>query len=432
MKSLLRSLTFVLLITACKSIKPEKPNENYQAAAIEKVKSEINVPIQLSIIDVQNTLNRYVKGNLYELKDYSQTGIEKVNLKVYKNNKIELAGKNSVVTSVVPIKIWTNLKAGSGLLSLNETADFSLNLQFATRFSVTKDWRVIAKTSPNGFKWTKKPKISLGGFDIPLDDILGDVIDKQQASLSKILDKEIGKYLEIRSYAEEAWASAYTLFELSEEYKTWLAIEPVDIAMTPIKSNKKYIETQIGITTYTETFIGEKPATKKPADLPSLRLRKTLPDDFVVNLTASVSHQYATEMLRKTFVGESYSFKEGKYNITLTDLEIFGSNEQLAVKVGMTGSLNGIVYLRGQPYFDKESQMVGLREVDFDLKTKNVLAKAAGWLMHQKFNKTIQENFQIPIKAEIDEASKQINQYLKGYKVNQYVTINGDLNELAP
>ena len=36
-------------------------------------------------------------------------------------------------------------------------------------------------------------------------------------------------------------------------------------------------------------------------------------------------------------------------------------------------SLNGTVYLKGIPFYDREKQAVALKEVDFDLKTKNAL-----------------------------------------------------------
>jgi hypothetical protein len=96
----------------------------------------------------------------------------------------------------------------------------------------------------------------------------------------------------------------------------------------------------------------------------------------------------------------------------------------------MLGSLNGDVYLLATPYYDVESRSIKVKDVDFELDSKQKLAKAANWLAHGKICKMIQESMVFPIGEQLDASKKDAQTYLKNYEPVKGVIINGKLDKL--
>ncbi len=98
----------------------------------------------------------------------------------------------------------------------------------------------------------------------------------------------------------------------------------------------------------------------------------------------------------------------------------------------LTGALNGKVYLKGKPFYDAPSTSIKIQNLDFELDTKNKLAKTANWLAHDKFLKLMEPYFSISVASQLEEGKKLIQENLAGNKMNKNINLNGKLNELTP
>ena len=71
-----------------------------------------------------------------------------------------------------------------------------------------------------------------------------------------------------------------------------------------------------------------------------------------------------------------------------------------------------------------------MKDLDFDLDSKQKLLKAANWLAHGKICKIMQESMIFPIGEQLDASKKDAQTYFTNYEPVKGVIINGKLEKL--
>ncbi|MCU0324802.1 MAG: DUF4403 family protein [Spirosomaceae bacterium] len=430
-------LLFILLnisITKAQKINPQAPIESYSQDTIkvQKIPSIISIPFDISMNDIEKQINNSIAGLIYEDNSYEDDNKDNFKCKVWKKSNITIpAATNDVFNVSVPLKIWAEKGVGAFGYVKYIPMEFEINLKFSTKFTINQNWSVQTFTTPNGFDWIAKPKINVG-FDIPMDFIIGKIIENNHAKFAKAIDDAVEKNMTIKPYILQAWNVSQQPYLVSEEYRTWVKITPVELLMTPLKAQGRNVKAILGIKAYTETFTGEKPAPPKSVvDVPNLKLISTVPNDFQVALMSDMPHTEAASIAKKMFLGQQYEFKEGKYKIEITDLDIYGSDDKMVIRADLKGSLKGSVFLKGVPVFDPVKRMVVLNNLDFDLQSKSILFKTAAWLLEGQIEKMIQQKFGIPVDDLINFAKQNVEsamntEYMKGVK------LSGKIDQVVP
>jgi hypothetical protein len=424
-----------LLFTACQSptaTQPKAPVEAYKHTNMqiqsEKHKSVVHVPVELSIAELSRHLNAQVQGLIYEDND-RQEGFK---IKVWKRAPIVADARDSLLFYTVPLKIWGE-KAYQVLgISGAQATEFQVNLKFMTRFGIDPDWKVRTQTVSAGFDWVTKPSIKIAGIEVPITGIISRKISENLEKFSKAIDDNIRQNFVVKSYILQAWNLIREPRLLSDQYRTWLVITPTDILMTPFNVQNGKISATLGIRGFTQTLTGEKPTIKPVTDVPNLIITTDVPHGFQIGLIGVVPYEEASKFAAAQFIGKTFDFKEGKYKIEVTSIDIYGQNDKLVIKAGLKGSINGVIYLKGIPYYDTNTRMLSLKNVDYDLDTRSVLIQTANWLLQGKFAKQIEQQFVFPVGPQVDEAQKAIRQQLTNRKVAKGIDFGGRLDTLDP
>lgn len=422
-------LCVILCMTQCRSKKqllsPPPPAPYYWQPSVEPLVSTASAQLELPFSALSGFVNAQMPALLYEDR-FSKTGVETIYLRVYKRAPVSFYGRGQEIITTVPLRIHAEVSAWTVARSLN----FALDLSFATRLSFTSGWATDAQTRPHGFRWVEKPSFSIAGLNFSLEEPIGKLIKEQQAALSKVLDEEIEKNIQLKEYIQPAWDAMTGVFELSPEYHTWLVVEPRAVAMAPIEARPYGLTSALSFRFVSRTVIGEKPATPARKPLPPL-LNLNNPDNhFEIYLPVGISLAKATDLLRTRYIGDSFS--SGRKSVTIRDIALYGSNESLIIALDMEGSYTGKLYLQGKPAYDPQRQEVFLDEVDFDLQTKSFLIKSANWLLHGSFRKKIEAYCRFPLEAELTEARRQINTMLSNYRPHEMLLVNGEVRDLLP
>ncbi len=430
---------FLLILTilsfyACKSIKPQKPTESYIDTTYHKQLSWVNIPIRIPLAEIEKQLNTQVKGLLYTDSILDDDNIE---LKVWKKDKISIStnGDNNFYFTI-PLKVWamTGFEAESFGIDLSQYKQFffEINLKFKSAIQITKDWRVAAVTTPDGYDWITKPKVMIGPFEVPITPVLNYLLKTQLPELAQELDQQIQHQLTIKTYVDQVWTIIQQPFELSKTYTTWLQITPDAIMMTPIQADARHIVSFIGVKGYVESVVGQKPVERPIQKLPNLELVNAVQDYFQIAMIGEISHAYSKKLLEENFIDKSYSFKDGKYNITIKAIDLYGSNNLLVLKLSIIGSARGDIYLKGKPYFDEQTSTIRISQLDYDIKTRNALLKAADWLNHGNFIKSVQKNLVFDVSKELEDIKRAIRESLNSNRIEKNILLNGSLDRLTP
>jgi hypothetical protein len=256
-------------------------------------------------------------------------------------------------------------------------------------------------------------------------------MDRELPNVVKTVDGEIAK-INLRPQVESVWKSVQDPILMNEAYQAWLKVSPQSIMMTPIGTKGKNVRIGLGITALAETFLGSKPGAAATQALPPLKIADKMEEKFEVGLMTEIPYTQMKKIAMDQAGGKTYEFNDGKQKITVLDIEIYGHGEDVVVGTTLSGALNGKVFIKGKPYYDAASTSMKIKDLDYDLDTKDKLVKTANWLAHGKFLKMMEPYFSVSVASQLDEARKMIKENLSGDAMNKTVKLNGNLSELKP
>ena len=309
---------------------------------------------------------------------------------------------------------------------------FEVALKFTTKFSIAPNWEAQTQTTLTGYDWITKPSLNFGGISVPITPLVENVLNSKKEMLAKQIDDGVRKNVEIKKYVVQAWNTAMQPTLLSEKYHTWLKVSPQELLMTPLKTVNNRVVASIGLKAFTETTTGEKPVIQTVTSVPNLQIVPAIPENFQIGIISEISFAEAAKLTADTIVGQSFTFKDGKYKVEVTDVDVYGNEGQLIIKAGLQGSMNGNIYFKGVPTYNPKDTTIYLENFDYDLKTKNILLKIGSWLFAGKLAKNMKEALTFKIADKLAETRKQIQASLSANKVAKGVIINGKIEELTP
>ena len=417
-------------------LNPKAPKEAYNTTEMEvrneRFLSTVHVPVSIAMADVERQINAQVSGLIYEDNSLDDNNRDQFMVKVWKRGTIIVNAQDSLFHFVVPLKIWA--KAGVSVLGFTQykETEFEIDLRFKTKFDLDHDWSVHTQTQADGYGWVRRPTVSVIGVNIPITNIVGRLIDKNLGTITKTLDQQIRRNVDLRTPVLKAWNTLRDPYLLSEKYRTYLQVVPKRILITPLRFENRSIRATIGIEGFTLTTTGAKPDVRPAVSLPDLTVVNQVKDDFQIGLLSEASYAEAAKLVAEEFVGKTFSFSDNRYNITITSMDMYGQNENLIIKAGLKGTINGDIYLKGQPYYDAHDQTISLKNLQYDLDTKNLLAQSANWLLKGTFARTLEKQLTIPVGSQIADMQKLLQERLKNNQLAKGVIINGHIDEIRP
>ncbi len=432
--SLCNSFILVSCQPSGNRIDTKAPKEAYKTTEMEvrneRFLSTVHVPVSIALSDVERQINTQVNGLIYEDNSLDDNNNDQFMAKVWKRGTILVTAQDSLFHFTVPLKIWA--KAGVSVLGFTQykETEFEIDLRFKSKFDLDRDWSVHTQTQADGYGWVRRPTVSVIGLNIPITNLVGRMIDKNLGSITKAIDQQIRRNVDLRTPVLKAWNTLREPYLISEKYRTYLQVVPKRILITPLRFEGRVIRSTIGIEGYTLTTTGAKPDVRPAVSLPDLTVVPTVRDDFQIGLLSEASYPEAAKLAAEEFVGKSFSF--GTNQIAITSMDMYGQNESLIVKAGLKGTINGDIYLRGRPYYDAHDQTISLKDLQYDLDTKNVLARSASWLLKGTFARTLEKQLTIPVGSQIADMQKLLQERLKNNQLAKGVTINGHIDEIKP
>ena len=409
-----------LVLTSCKTMKPVRPMEKYEHLNEEWKVSEINVPVSIDFGAMEKEINQELGGILYEedTDDYA--------IKAEKTANVTLALNGQELKYYVPLKIWVRKDLGVTEVQ----AEGEVAMEFKTNFEINSTWDIETTTELLDHEWLTKPRLKMGVIDIPVENLMSIILKRSSATITRQIDDQIQSRLDLRYYIDETWQTLAAPIKISEDPRLWLEVEPKSISMTPLISNGQLVSSTIYIATNAAVSLGDQPENDVSTliELPPLAFVEIANKGFQLNMIADVPYSEAATLAKKHMVGET--FEQGKYKVKIEDIDIYGSNEKLVVETDLSGSYQGKVYLEGIPFYNESKNQIEMREVDYELKTKNFLAKTMSWIFHKNFEKRIKKQLVFPLDKQFEAIKKQTANQLKDFKVNDNMRIQGILDDI--
>ena len=426
-------LISIVVFTSCKTtLITDKPAESYQPYSYTPKVSSVSLPIEMKVSALEAIINRQLSGLLYQDTSLTDNGGDNLMVKAWKKENIRLGFENGQFVYRVPLKLW--IKAGWKFeqfgLSLSDYRELNaeIALNFRTSVTINKDWSLTAKTTSDGYEWISRPVLKLGPVDVPITFIADLIIRTNKQTITSAIDQGLKQSLDLKSNLLDVWSELRKPMLLSEEYGLWLRLTPKAIYTVPLTGDKGIIRQTTTIEAIAECFTGKKPPVLPAGKLPDLTLLSKPGNDFQVNISSYINYPYLDSVTRSQLVNSSYNF--GNRRVTITQASVYGNENKMIIATDVMGSITGKLYFEGIPAYRSSDSSIILKDLQFHLKTRNVLVKSASWLANSGIEKMISKNMSYPIGADIRETWDMMQQSLKKYDLGEGFYVTGNLNGL--
>lgn len=182
--------------------------------------------------------------------------------------------------------------------------------------------------------------------------------------------------------------------------------------MENINAKNDLLNINIGISATPVVSFARQETT--PSSVPNLTNTNN-PGGFNVHLEAALQYDSLSNVLNGYLVNKRFDVTEGifKKHIIVQRTAVSGDNDgNLNIKVDFTGSFDGTAYFVGKPVYNVEKKTIEVNDLDYDLKTKNLLLKTAKWLFNKKILNELKSYTSFDLSQYYDTASKSLNSWL--------------------
>jgi hypothetical protein len=225
------------------------------------------------------------------------------------------------------------------------------------------------------------------------------------------------------------------------EKDTWLLIRPATLSIGMMRTDLKRastIHTVLEMTAKPEIIFGAKPLTT-PKGMPPLQPFKPGPGIFEAMTNTRISWEEATRYLldpRLKLVGKVFP-GTGDRKVTLQGFRFSGSGGKAMIKVKLhynplVINLGGkpadlTLYLRGTPRYLPKQRVFDFPDLDYDIKSGDLVVQVADWLNKSDFTKRLRRYLKIPIGPKMDEFKARMNKVLNR-RLSPFTRLNTQVN----
>ena len=422
-----------LLATSCsKKIIPDKPflsKTNFKMDSLPE--SELNIPIQVNMKPFYQLAEKKV-ALVYASPKWPDDWITVDCASRYKyqfvRGPLQFAAAGSSLnlgfTGYYKIIGSTRVCLGNTVISPWTPAcrcgfdegERRVNVSFVNTVRVLPDYKINLNINRQEPVPIDKCTVCFFGADITNQVMKG---LKTELDLAKKSIEDSFGVVDLKPQVQLLWNklnTSYNLYGLG-----WLKINPQKIRLINLFARNDSLNIFLGMTA--------KPVISFEKSQDMMTLAPNIDNSisksgFNIFLDAMLHYDSLSNILNAQLQGKEFDLSKGKQKrvIRIQDCRIYGTgNERLIIKMSFSGSNSGIAYFTGKPFYDEKKKMIEVRDIDFDVKTKNLLLKSADWLFSKRITNEIAKVSKFDLSHYIDTAkvliNKQLsNEWIKGIK----------------
>ncbi len=432
----------MVLNWSCKTTKIEPPKPpSFSVVEPPKLSSMIGLPININIEGLSKSLNKKFTTQLYKDSDFNDNGGDNLKIEVLKKGDFILNTSNNSLNISAPLHIDLNYMFNVFGSSKEISKGLNLTVNFSTSPVVDRDWNLLLN-SKGRIVWDDLPVIDLGITKIDLPSVFGSLIQSVVNKMAVKIDKEVPKYVNIKKMVSDEWMKLANPILLDSANKAWMVVNPKNVFITPIQYNPKNMQIKLGLSSIVEFVSGYKPTNDSFSKvIPPLRQVSNIQENVKLNLGATLTFEQINESIKQQFLNKPFELESFDYKIKINDAKVFNYGNKLMialdldgkVRKGMVGkNIRGVVYATGVPIYNAKSKTIEIKQFDFELKTRDILLKAASWLVKSKsFKENIESKLIFPIEDKLTQARLTANDAVNK-KMLDNLDIKGFVKNIEP
>ena len=420
----------LLLAVSCHRVKTESPvTQNFEPPVADPV-SFVAADITFNIRDLERKINEALKPVLVKEETFRGKKGEAWRLRVERTGPVRVKYANRRVSFSAPLQVWYSNPIG--LRKEKKSRPLcALSVNFASSLGVAANWRLTTRSHLEKYEWIQEPVIRLLGLKIGVRKIAEGLLDKRRVDIEAAIDQAVHDELRLDKQVSRIWRDMQKPLRISKQpEKLWLVPRPFSVAVAPISGNAQQITLPIQIAFRVDTRIGAMPVVDHLERLPRLLRRNRLPDASRLEVLARVPYADLNRVLARTLNKQKLDLVGGHINVK--NVSVYGGGRSLILKADVGGAVNGTLYFRGHPAYDTLANTLQVKDIDFDVVTKERLFATADWLLHDHLRDTLQSVLVVPLRYQVASLPEKIEAAFAQGKVGKKTSLDVNAFRLVP
>ncbi len=414
-------LFVVFVVVSCsKKIIPDKPSlskTNFKMDSLPE--SQINIPIQVNLKPIY-TLAEKTVDTLFTSPNWPDGWVQDACDTKYKYTfrRSPLQMKTSGSALILGFTGYYRI-IGSTRVCVNGTAlspwtpacrcgydegERKVNVSFQNSVVIMPDLKAklsIKRLEPQPID---KCTVCFWGEDITIEVIKG--LKEELDAAKADMEKTFGIY-DLRPKLQQVWDQLNRIYDLYG--LGWLQINPSKIRINNLVAKNDSLNINIGLSA--KPIISFEKPNERLTTIPNITDFSYHPG-FNIFLDAILNYDSLSNIVSKQLKDKKFDLTSNKY-IIIKDCTVYGiDNENLIIKVNFEGSEKGLFYLTGKPSYDLLAKTIELKDLDFDIRSKNMLLKTAEWLFNRRIVNELKKYSRFDLSSYISTATATANQQL--------------------
>lgn len=418
--SLLGAAVFVFAFSAAaesQTLESQQPGNEAVRAELKKDVSTLNIGFEASSDELAAVLNQMIGNEIYK----GSTKTKGLSADIIRKGPISVTASDNYVYLTVPVTIA--LQYGG----FTTPAVYS-KLKFKLWARITPDWMLHAEIYYLGLSDLFADELGVGPLSIRPRSIVDGITQPLQVVISDLISKKFNERYSLKAQVVKAWDAARKPVLLNKDYHAWLKMTPQEVILYPLSAANNRVKMSIGLKSFTEVVVGPEPAPAAPTPLPDLKLVNGGDKTFRIALNTDLFYADILQIAAPLLLNKDFG-SDGK-SIILKNLDIYGNGDRLIVKLETSGSLDGIVYLTCRPWFNTQTNVFSVEDVDFEMSTRNFLLKTAAWFLHSSIRDKIKEKINLNLTERLQQARDAARKAMDQVKLAEHVFLRGQLKDI--
>ena len=236
----------------------------------------------------------------------------------------------------------------------------------------------------------------------------------------KLVDPAVVPELHLKFHLTDFWSAIQKPIFLDKN--VWLLIRPKTLSVGSARSDPRNILTAHAVletTSNPEVVFGAKPLTT-PMPMPRLKPFIPGPGTFQAVSNMRISYKEVNEHFkdpRLKMIGMVLAGTGQK--LTIDGIRMYGSGGKVIVEVKLhynpliinleSKPAKLTIYLRGTPRYLPKKRMFDLPDLDYDIKSSDLMLQVADWLFKSDFKKQLRQIARLPVGPKVDQLKGKID-----------------------
>jgi hypothetical protein len=290
----------------------------------------------------------------------------------------QIAGSKTVCAFGKQVSPWINGSCGFGsesmrrvLITINSQLEFQPNYTLKTT------------TLPEKVQAVDKCTVTI--FNNDITQLVIDSIGASVAAFGRYMDKTIAG-MNFTTTLQTLASKVGRKIPLMDY--GYMKLNPSAVKAGRLNYSQDTLHFTLGVACYPE-LSSDSANLGVTSFLPPLTTAD-LPAGFVINTNGSYAYPYIDSLLTRFVVKKTFNLEGNQ--VTIRSVEVRGlDNNKVEFKIDFAGTRRGILYLTGTPKLDVSNQMISVPDLDYSLKTGDILLNVGKALFNRKIVNMMRE-----------------------------------------